>query len=217
FDNATLNANVTNKGTVQVIGSPATFNGNFVNSGTFVSDPTTVHFATFQNDASGVVKAAPGDVYQVTGDFLNFSTQNTAWNTKGAILEFMGGTTHELRVNGADLGAGPAGFDNNFAWGGLKIDSGDTLTLAGLDDAVFYASAIIGADIVGNTVDNITGAFDIYYNAADAANAYLGGLTYDLEGGGKLIAAAAPEPATLFLAAPALAVFLRRRRKSLKA
>ncbi len=214
FDNATLNANVNNKGTVKVIGSPANFNGNFVNSGTFVSDPTTVQFATFQNDANGIVKAAPGDVYKVTGDFLNFSTQNTAWNTNGAILEFMGGVDHELRVNGADIGATPAGYINNFAWNELKIDSGDSLTLAGLGDTAFYTVAILGAEIVGDTVQNITGDFNIYYDASNAANAYLGGLTYNLVGGGKLIAGAVPEPATLLLAAPALLMLKRRKRSS---
>ena len=213
----TVNGDVTNNGNVQVNHASATFNGHFTNNGTFSSDPATMTFNTFENDATGVVHAAPGDVYKITADFLNHSTQNTAWDTSGATLEFTGGGAHTLLANGTDFGPLPAGYVNNFVWGELLLDGGNALTLDGVNtDSVFYTHAILGLDIVGNTITNITGGFDIYYDAADAANAYLGGLTYDLEGGGKLIAAYAPEPATLFLAAPAL-IFLRRKRVKVSA
>jgi len=214
FDNATINGDVTNNGTVTVNHTNVTFNGHFTNNGTFTSDPSTLTFNTFENDANSIVKAAPGDVYKITGDFLNHSTQNTAWNTFDATLEFGGGGAHTLLVNATDLGIHPPAYANNFAWGELLLDAGNTLSLDGVNtDSVFYTGAIVGLDIAGNTITNITGNnLDIYYDAGNAANAYLGGLTYDLTGGGKLIAAATPEPATLLLAAPALGIFLRRKR-----
>lgn len=213
---STVNGGVTNNGTVQVHNASATFNGTFTNNGTFKSDPSVQHFTTFDNGTDGIVKAAPDDVYQVTGDFLNHSTQNADWRTAGATLEFTGGGDHALFVNGTDFGSLSNGYVDNFAWGELLLDAGNTLSLDGVNgDSAFYTVAILGLDIVGNTVENITGnGHNIYYDATDAANAYLKGLTYDLANGGKLIAAATPEPATLFLAAPALLTLLRRRKRS---
>ena len=66
---------------------------------------------------------------------------------------------------------------------------------------------MLGAIIDGNEISNIDGnGFDIEYHWRDAANAYLQGRTYQLAGGGLLIAVPEPAAAALFL--PALIALL---------
>ncbi len=71
-------------------------------------------------------------------------------------------------------GQNGAGFSNNFAWGSLVIDPGNTLDLAvGSGDAL-YAFMLQGLDISGNTITNIDGApgLFLYYDAADNPGCY---------------------------------------------
>jgi hypothetical protein len=85
----------------------------------------------------------------------------------------------------------------------LIIDDGAALNLA--SDLLF--DEVLGAIIDGDTIDNITGnGFDIEYRWRDAANAYLQGRTYQLAGGGLLVAV--PEPAAAVLFLPALIALL---------
>lgn len=94
----------------------------------------------------------------------------------------------------------------------LEIDGSAILTLA----ATMDIDEIIDAQVVGLTIANIVGnGFNFFYDVHDADNAYLGGLSYALAGGGKLVAA--PEPETLALFLPgliALAAGARRRKPS---
>jgi hypothetical protein len=232
----TINGDVTNTGTVTTRATNVTFNGTFTNSGNFSSQQSTQRFGTLVNTATGSMQGLFGDRFVVTGDFLNHSTQATTWSTAQSVLEFAasGGTSHShtLLLNGANLGIGQAGYLNNFAWGTLQIDAGESLILgdgrtgslalaAAFDTAApaaLYVQDLLGAIISGDEVTNITGdGLDIYYDPFLNANAYLGGLDYALEGGGELIADETapplPEPGTLALLTPGLGlVFLRRRR-----
>jgi hypothetical protein len=199
---AVFNGAVTNNGTIHTNFGTASYAGTFTNNGTVISDPSTQTFAgDLVEGTTGVIQAAAGDRYVVEGGFLNSSTQNTAWNTSGAILAFAAGgasALHTLALAGADLGAGAAGYQNNFAWNTLALDANQSLTLTdGISAAnvAFYTDVLSGAVISGNSISNITGNdFNIYYNPLFAANAYLGGLTYNLASGGQLIADSVPTP-----------------------
>jgi len=58
----------------------------------------------------------------------------------------------------------------------------------------FYAGEVVGAQLAGSAVSNITGAagLTIYYDPALAGNAYLGGTAYDLTTGGSLVPLGTP-------------------------
>jgi hypothetical protein len=222
---AAINGNVVNDGTFQVDNATVTFNGSFTNNGAYVSDPSTQTFDDLVNGATGYIDAAPGDLFRVGGDFLNQSTQNLLWDTSAATLEFFGaaGTTHTMLLTGLDLGTGIPGFIDNFAWGALVIELGNTLSLgSGLGGVSQYVGELIGAVILDGAIANIAGnGFNLYYDTERLANAYLGGGTYALANGGFLIAASSvPEPMSLALVLPGLglvAVVLRRRRQGRRA
>lgn len=210
---------VNNAGTFTLRHATASFSGTFTNSGSYISDPSTQTFATLLTTSTGSIQASAGDTYQVGGDFLNHSTQNTIWNTMSATLEFITGAgdtlSHILQLTGVN--GGRYASANNFAWGALEIDAGNSLQLqdglTGDPDVAMYVGDIVGAIIDGDTVTNISGnGYDIYYDPNLAANAYLDGRSYALSDGGELIAA--PEPSTLALLLPAIAggICMVRRR-----
>jgi len=215
-----LGGDVTNNGTVTVNGTTATFTGTFQNNGAFISDPASQTFDNLSIGQDGYIQAAAGDLYKVGGDFDNISTQNTLWDTASATLEFIGadGTSHVLQVAGSDFGA-HSGVTNDFGWGELEIDGGNLIQLTdgpGSGSDALYVTELLGALISGNTVTNISGidGLTIYYDGHAADNAYLGGLSYLLSGGGRLISDV-PEPQTwtlLIAGFGLLGAMLRRRR-----
>jgi autotransporter-associated beta strand protein len=215
--------NVTNNGTFSANHTTATFGGTFTNNGLYTSDPSTQTFNNLTISGTGAIQASAGDLYRIGGNFLNASTQAGLWNTGAAALEFFTGsvTNHILQLIGSDAGATEGGYANNFAWGSLTIDAGNSLTLEdGLTSGgavAFYVQDLIGAIISNGSVTNITGdGYNIYYNSMDAAEAYLDGLTYNLAGGGELIADPVREPASLLLLLSGLvggAVVRRRARR----
>ncbi len=74
--------NVANGGTFASVSSVGTFNGAVVNSGAWITDPTTNVFNnTFTVASSGYISASAGDVYLFRSNFVNQSTQNTSYNT----------------------------------------------------------------------------------------------------------------------------------------
>ncbi len=221
---STVDGTLDNAGTIRVDNTTVTYTGTVTNSGAYISDPSTQNFTTLVTTETGYIQAAAGDVYSVTGDFLNYSVQAGVWDTRAATLVFAGasGTDHLMLLTGSDLGAVAAGMDGNFAWGIVSIEAGNRLILGtGLDDTTIdvalYVGEILGAQISNDSIANILGnGFNIYYDAMLSANEYLDGLTYALADGGFLIAYSAevPEPAALALLLPGLALigFATRRR-----
>ena len=206
-----INGTLKNMGTVTVTSDKAQFFNVSIPSGVLKADPTAVEFQNLSIGAAGVIIGAAGDVFSITGNFQNLSTQNTLWDTGSSVLDFTAGGTHEFDL----AGKSGAGFSNNFAWGTLALDPGNTLDLVlGSGDAL-YAFILQGLIISGNTITNIDGTpgLFLYYDAAD--NPSLNG-NYNLTGGGELIAAngpaATPEPTTLLLFASGLGSLIARRR-----
>jgi hypothetical protein len=205
-----INGTLTNMGTVTVNSQAAQFFNVTLTSGVFKADPTAVEFQNLTVAAAGVIIGAAGDVFSITGNFKNLSTQNMLWDTSSSVLDFTGGGTHEFDLAGQN----GTGFSNNFSWGSLVLDPGNTLDLAmGSGDAL-YAFILQGLLISGNTITNIDGTpgLFLYYDAAD--NPSLNG-NYNLTGGGEMIALSGPppqtpEPSTLLLLTSGLGSLLAR-------
>ena len=103
---------------------------------------------------------------------------------------------------------------------GDVIDAGNILELGSAlltpEAVALYVGDLIGAEILGDGIANIVGnGVNLYYDVTKAANAYLGGLSYALAGGGQLLAATAvPEPASIAVLATGVLLggaMLRRR------
>lgn len=79
-------------------------------------------------------------------------------------------------------------LQNATAWTGAMQAGAVTLdaTSSWSVTANSAVTALSGAVISGGAITNMTGAFTVTYDSALAANAYLGGGTYTLSGGGQL-------------------------------
>lgn len=158
-------------------------------AGPVTADSTNI-FQNLTVSASGYLTAQSGDVFVVNGDFLNGSTANVSWSTATAELSFQGGPVHQVTFAGADLQASFFGYTANFAFGTLRVGSGQSLVLGdgnATPGAAFYTQKLILAGGVAQ-IPLITGnGCNIYYDPTDAANAYLNAQTYPLAGGGAII------------------------------
>ncbi|MBW1799120.1 MAG: hypothetical protein JRJ85_00180 [Deltaproteobacteria bacterium] len=221
-----VDGTVTNEegGTFRVTNTTAAFTGPFMNNGAYISDPSYNYF----NDdliigESGYLQGGPGDSWILGGHFTNNSTMGEAWDTFDSHLFFVDGksTQHELYWSGSDMGASGSGYGHNFAWGSLTIEDGQSLKLFdGNGDAggALYLRTILGLEdeIVNGWIMNIFGydGMNIYYLAYMDDNAYLNGLTYNLQNGGFLIPvneAPVPIPGSFWLFASALIALLGLR------
>ena len=156
-----------------------------------------------------------GDRFFLSGDLLSSSNNKSGWQTAEAELRFLGATNHVMSVLGEDLGRSFDGYSDNFGWGTLALDAGDSLVLAdgdGIAGGALYVHRLLLAGGTGQ-IDHIAGnGLNIYYDLNEPANVYLGGQTYSLAGGGSI--SPVPEPQLLFLGAlGALGAASRRRMK----
>jgi hypothetical protein len=205
--------------TIKVSTGTSRFLTTFTNNGTFNSDPAVNEFASMAIGPEGVLLGGSGDQFIVSGDLINTSTRNAAWNTAAALISFTGGPAHTLAWSGINQGASYQGYVNNFAIGALELSAGNTLTLEP-GGAIYVGSLLLDgrpadasqlAAYIAQAISNSGSAdpTDIYYDPGQTANAYLNDSTYVLGNGGVL--SPVPEPASLSVVV-LLAPLVRRRR-----
>src|SRR5262249_55672097 len=153
------------------------------NNGALISDPATTKFKNLTIGTTGFLKGGAGDVFSVSGDLVNHSTQNTLWHTEKATLAFTGSGSHAFDFVATDFGRQRSGYIDNFTLGDLSLAAGEVIDVANGGGAKPTALYVGLFDLTGHDLGelaNIHSDFNIYYDAALAGNAYLGGLDYAL-------------------------------------
>jgi hypothetical protein len=169
-----------NQGTLAMANSMGTFAGTVVNSGAWMTDPTTNVFQnTYTVASSGFIQSSAGDLYifsnnaTTAASFINVSTNKTQYNTLNGTFQFANtlGITQVFATAGHDFGPPAATatnqieltspspytlpqYSNNFALGTLEISSYTTVRV---DDAFITGGA--------GTDDNLVAA--LYLNNLD--------------------------------------------------
>ena len=181
-----------------------------------IGSGATAQFGTELNvTVHGALSGSAGARFIVSGDLISDSTESVWWNTTLAEVNFSGGSgSHKFSINGLDLGATTAGYQNDFAWGALRLASGESLTLldAGLPGGALYTGDLLLEGGIGQISSISSSGLNVYYDSSHGANAYLGSKSYPLTGGGFLIPVPEPGSAAL-LSTGALLLAKRRSRK----
>jgi len=196
----TVAGNTTNNGTMTITGQPAgSVNlGNYTAvGGILITDPSTVDFANLSIDATSAIEGSAGDVFRITGNFSDNST-NPLSDLSKVTLDFKGGGNHT--INWAGIGS----------IGTLELAAGDLLTL-NLSTNLDVETLTLDGGAADLADLDVTGG-NIYYDPNLAANAYLDDQSYTLAGGGHLDAESVPEPSTWVLVGLGLLVLWRIRR-----
>lgn len=189
-----VTGNITNTATglVKVSNTKVKWDGNFMNNGAYKSEPSENLFSNLLIGTTGYLQGGSGDVFSISGNLFNTSTQNLNWQTDTAELTFVGTGPHHFDFNADDLGANLVGYMDNFAWGDFTLDLGTVLNVfdgnPNSSDTALYTTVfdIIGGNI--GEVNYIDSDYNIYYDPTQAGNAYLDDKNYQLAGKGCLIA-----------------------------
>lgn len=199
-------------GVVKVSNTMVKWDGKFTDNGAYKSDPSENSFSDLSVGTTGYLQGGTGDVFSISGNFLNTSTQHLNWQTDAAELTFTGAGPHHVDFNADDFGANAVGYLNNFAWGDVTLAPGTELDIfdgnPNSSDTALYALVfdILGGDV--GEVNYIHSNYNIYYDPTRARNAYLDDKNYQFVGLGCLIAIGnfgacqsvpIPEPAALWL------------------
>jgi hypothetical protein len=213
YNPALFTGTVTNNGIFKNTETTITFAGTYNENGLYMSDPADNFFSSVAIGNEGAWVGGWGDRFFITGDLRSTSKAKSSWQTELAELHLIGGAEHVMSIAGEDLGVSFDGFVNNFAWGALMLGGGDELVLEDANDSsggAFYVHSLL----LGGGVDQIahiqSNGLNIYYDLGNSANAYLGGKSYAMAGGGTI--SAVPEPGLAVVVFVAAGIVLRRRR-----
>ena len=179
-----------NRGHIKVTDTVVRFEGAYLESGVYESDPSDNHFTDWTVSPGGSVTAGVGDRFFVSGDFTNGSLQNNTWNTGNSELIFSGFTEHILGLAGIDVGPSYTGYVKNFAWLSLRLAAGQALRLSDgnpVTGGALYVRRLILEGGLGQLAGLTGNGYTIYYDPTEAANGYLEGKTYPLAGGGTVV------------------------------
>nr|WP_319396270.1 PEP-CTERM sorting domain-containing protein [uncultured Desulfobacter sp.] len=228
---STVRGNTTNAGTILNNGGEVHFKGDYLEQGTFYSDQGDTYMDNVTVDENGALVAGGSDPealarFFIAGDFVNYSTRTTEWDTINVMLTFTGGDNgvHNLFSAGVATASPLDGFNDNFAWGNLTLgdDVEMLFLLDGNEDSqstAFYTEIITGIKFnAQGQIINVCGDMNLYYLADLDGNDYLGGISYDFAtGSGQLIAvsgvSSVPLPGSLILLASGLLVAAWQRRR----
>ena len=216
---ATFTGNVTNNpgGTIKILHTTVTWAGTFTDNGNEITDPSTQNFTDLVFGSTGSIAGSVGDVYNVSGNLVNNSAQNTAFDISQVKLTLQGTVTHQFTWPGADLGAIASGYTNNFSIGTLELQAGGSITILDGNATSGVGIYVETLELDGglSQISSITGnGANIYYDPAQTGNAYLNDGTYSLQGGGSI--SPVPEPSTWAMLVGgfgSLLVLRKRRRK----
>jgi len=208
----TVDSSVVNDGTFKVTDTNVTYTGTFTNNGAYISDPATNTFINLTISSSGYLQGGAGDLFILSGNLSNGSTQTGLWNTSLATLDFTGAGFHNANF----------GNSSSFQWGTLMLDAGVNLALSSslyattLDLTGGYAQliALLESDTGGYIIN--VGSFDlagVNTSYADAL-AYLHDNYQNVSTSDLNQLSSVPEPGSLMLLGIGLAGLLLRRRLS---
>ena len=137
--------------------------------------------------------------------FLCWSASSSSQQSSQKTLTTSGQASPIASEQGTAAGSGSIAVGKGGTYqeqGSLNL-TGQTLTLMdgnAIPDGALYVGSILGALLKGGQVTNIYGnGLNIYYDSDLRANAYLGGGTYSLRGGGYLEPDPGPLPASVWL------------------
>lgn len=197
--NSTISGAFTNQGTVSAAaGTTVSLSAGYTSNIAGTGNQTFHHLTVL---STGYLKGGD-DTFIVGGNFLNYSTQNTQWDTGSATLAFTSGA-HQMALAGVDKGQVPygqfnPGYTDNFAWRTLSIAAGGSLSLvdgnSGNSSTALYVGVISGLVFDGSgRITNISGNVNIYYDPV--LNPSLNYQTYAFSSGtGSLLSAVLPVP-----------------------
>lgn len=185
--------NVHNNAAFSVNQATVEYRGDFVNNGAYSSNQSINQFNGLTVGSNGYLAGGSQDQFIVAGDFLNTSGQAKQWKTDNATLVFTGnpGTQHAMQLAGADKGAASDAAQKNFAWGAVKLDSGNLLELTngnaqGKQPALYVQKLVLPGGKA--ELANITSNYNVYFNSSLAANSYLQGPLSFGGGTGQILA-----------------------------
>ena len=185
----TFYGSLTSYGTIKNTGGVIRVLGASNIYGPYLSDPADNFFANINIGPDGYLVGGLGDRFFISGDFENVSSAGALWDTAAADLRFQGGSIHRFDVAGADNGPMAMSAAKNFAWGSVSLGAGQSLVLDDADrtpGGALYVGAFVLDGGIAQVASIMGNGMSVYYDPAVGANAYLGGNTYMLAGGGEL-------------------------------
>ncbi|MCG3147409.1 MAG: hypothetical protein PCFJNLEI_00849 [Verrucomicrobiae bacterium] len=145
----TFHGVVTNAGSVKMLNSIGTFNAAVVNSGAWITDPTTnIFHNTFTVTSSGSVNADVGDVYEFRENFVNQSGQTQTWNMLNAPLNTS--STGAANLGTKFLFSGDSVTTQEFFHAGLTLTGG----FLGLASTATETQAVVNFSAVAGFQNN---------------------------------------------------------------
>jgi len=166
---------VTNNGAVYVTETQASFSETFINNSAYVSEDSDNEFSGLIVGSGGYLSASDDSRFSVIGNLSSASIQFALWQTSLAELVFVASDddAHTLSQPGQDLGASYDGYVENFAWGKLSLEEGQSLSL-GNGTGALYVTVLDLADGIDQLASIASDGTNIYYDASDPENGYLG-------------------------------------------